>query len=325
MDDRFLDGLRESPRPTFARDLRERLRGHEAEGARSSWRPALAAGMAVVLMALAFTLPSVRASAQAFLDLFRVRNFAAVPIDPERLRVLKEQEIDLQKLLADQVETLKEPREPQTYATVREAGDAAGIAALEPAELPKGVTLRGIEVRGDAAARVTINTARLRSLLETLDLTEVQVPAGIDGKVVDVRVPPVVIESFGRGTEGDPRAVLLQARSPEVTLPPGVDLERLAEVGLRIVGLSEDEARRFARTTDWSSTLLVPVPAGAGSFREVEVRGVRGLLVSMEREDRRGQNPGTVTVVLWSEGDRAYGLRGTLSPTDLVKMANSLR
>jgi hypothetical protein len=183
-----------------------------------------------------------------------------------------------------------------------------------------------VAVRGDAAARLTVDTARLRSLLETLDLRDVEIPAGIDGKVVDVRVPPVVVQSFRRGeSEAGPRAELLQSKSPEVTLPSGVDLARLGEVGLRIVGLPAHEARRFASTIDWSSTLLVPVPVGAGSFREVQVRGARALFVSMETRAKTGAPKGTRHVLLWSEGDQVFALAGNIDEVNLLQMANSLQ
>jgi hypothetical protein len=264
----------------------------------------------------------VRASAQAFLDLFRVRNFAAVPVDVDRMRMLENQKVDLQALLADRVETLKEPDPPKVYPTVDAAGAAAGFDAREPATLPDGYALDQVVVRGNGAARVTIDAPRLRSMLETLDLKDVQLPDGIDGQVVEVRVPPIVVQSFRRGERG--RVELIQARSPEVSLPPGLDLARLGEIGLRVVGLSADEARRFSRTIDWGSTLLVPVPAGAGSFLEVEVRGTRGLLVTMNRNeaDRKG---GDASVLLWSEGDRVFGVCGNLDSMKLVQLANSLR
>jgi len=89
MDDRFLKDARQEPRPEFARNLRERLRAQEsrAEVRKTSparFVPALA-GLAAVLVAVGlFSIPAVRATAQGFLDLFRVRNFAAVEFDPSR-------------------------------------------------------------------------------------------------------------------------------------------------------------------------------------------------------------------------------------------------
>ena len=61
--------------------------------------PAIWAGVTAVLVAALFLFPSVRASAQAFLDLFRVRNFAAVTVDAARLEQLRGMELDVQSIL----------------------------------------------------------------------------------------------------------------------------------------------------------------------------------------------------------------------------------
>ena len=91
MDDRMLHEYRRDPDPRFARDLRERLRRQEGRrplAARGVVRlAALAAGVAVV--AALFTIPSVRVSAQSFLELFRVRRFAAVPFSESRFETLR--------------------------------------------------------------------------------------------------------------------------------------------------------------------------------------------------------------------------------------------
>src|ERR1041385_5776542 len=105
MDDQFLNEQRRDPDSGFAARLHERLKSQGA--ARPTWRPAwtgiklaplAAGGVAMGAMILLFTLPSVRASAQAFLDLFRVRSFAAVPVNEERIEKLKDGNIDLKGL-----------------------------------------------------------------------------------------------------------------------------------------------------------------------------------------------------------------------------------
>src|SRR5207247_7753203 len=133
VDDRFLHGARRDPRPDFV----ERLQGDlKRQGpARPAlarpfggWRPAplVASAAAAVLLILLFTVPSVRVQAQAFLDLFRVRNFAAVPVDPSRIRQLDGGSIDLESLLGNHVETLRDPGPPQLYSAPRAAGPAPG-------------------------------------------------------------------------------------------------------------------------------------------------------------------------------------------------------
>ena len=60
----------------------------------------LAAPAVVVLVLIAIAaFPSTRASAQAFLDLFRVVNIAAVPVNIDRLQQLSQQGLDIPTLL----------------------------------------------------------------------------------------------------------------------------------------------------------------------------------------------------------------------------------
>src|SRR5262249_11428957 len=93
VNDDFLSQDREEPRPEFAQALRERLRqvspapDPERPGTRRTAArllPALAAAGALAALTFAFTLPPVRAAARSFLDLFRVKRFVAVPVDPDR-------------------------------------------------------------------------------------------------------------------------------------------------------------------------------------------------------------------------------------------------
>ncbi len=82
-----------------------------------------AAWAAVVLVSLStFTLPSVRAAARSFLDLFRVVNFAPIRIDESRIGALKTN-IDLPQLMADQFQVLKEAAPPQTVASIAAAAE----------------------------------------------------------------------------------------------------------------------------------------------------------------------------------------------------------
>ena len=94
MDDRFLYEARREPRPEISANLRAKLRRQGPERSGVRWltlRPgaAVAAGLVMLVAAALIAFPSVRASAQAFLDLFRVRNFAAVEFDPARLDKLQ--------------------------------------------------------------------------------------------------------------------------------------------------------------------------------------------------------------------------------------------
>ncbi len=330
MDDRFLERMREEPRPAFARSLRERLRGVEdaAETRRSVWRPALAGVFAVAVFAASFTLPAVRVAAQNALDLFRVRGFAGVEIDESRidqLRKLADEAGDNPAMMVfDSQEVLKEPGEPQQFPSADLAASAAGLATvMRLGTVPQGYKFENAQVSGEGAARLTLRTDRLRPILDALDLRDVQVPPGFDGQSITVHKPAIVMQRY---TDGKRKFGVLEAMSPEVTLPPGADLKQLAEMGLRVLGLDSKEAKRMASTVDWSTTLLVPVPTSAGSFRQVTVNGQKALFVTMKPETRAdGTKTRRGALVLWSEGGRVHAVQGELEGDDILELANSLR
>ncbi|HET7498195.1 MAG TPA: hypothetical protein VFM00_07825 [Candidatus Eisenbacteria bacterium] len=325
MDDRMLHEYRRDPDPRFARDLRERLRRQEGRRSPVAGRvvrlAALAAGVALV--AALFTIPSVRVSAQSFLELFRVRRFAAVPFSESRFETLRslEQGKDHGLLVLDKEETVLDPG-PMRYVPSREAASPeAGFAVSAPSYLPEGLVADSVFVEGAGAMRLSVSEAKLRSVLQRLDLNDVEVPTGLDGRWIEVKKPPVVFQKFRSPRNG--RAMLVQARSPEVSVPAGWDVERLAEIGLRVLGLDTGEARRIARSTDWRSTLLVPVPMNVSTFRQVTVRGQSGLLITTSTRGQDGRRR-EGAMLMWTQGERVFCLQGNLSGRDLMQMAESV-
>jgi hypothetical protein len=325
MSDRFLNELRQDPDPRFTTGLRARLRAQEPP--RAAWWPAhltptLAGALAVGLVVALFTIPSVRVSAQAMLDVFRVRKFAAVPFDAARMDKLQEMDSNRMFMVFDKNEVVREPGVPQVVASTAEAATAAGFPVVRPSYLPEGLAADTIKVQGAGELRLSVNEAKLRALLDALDLKDVRVPSGLEGKVVDVRKAPIVVQQF---RSSGARAALMQSNSPEIAIPPGVDIVELAQVGLRVLGLDAGEARQIATSTDWRSTLLVPVPLNASTFRQVTVRGNQGLLITMSGKNTSGDRVRQGTVVMWSEGDRVFAATGTLSDRDMLQMVESMQ
>ncbi len=294
MSDHFLSGLREEPRPEFAERLERRLREideseRERRLAPGPWRrfaPALAGVSLAAALAFAFTLEPVRAAALEFLDLFRVKRFAAVPVDPERLARLAEGGLDFKALVADQVQVVVAPQPPQAVDSPEAGAVAAGITARLPGVLPERTELADTKLVPSAAFRVQVDTGKLEALALAAGADEIEIPAFWNGATIDVEVPPVLGVRYARtieATDGRPAReesfVLLQSAIPEVGLPEGFDLATLGRLGLRLAGMSATDAESFSRAIDWRSTLLVPVPVQGGTFREVEVSGRQGLFV----------------------------------------------
>ena len=325
MDDRFLSQMRRDPPPALRQGLQARLHAQGPASRLSGLRPAPVLGLALAAAAITslFLFPSVRASAQAMLDLFRVRKFAAVHFDESRFDKVRELDKDHALMVFERKDETGDTGPPKWSPSPKAAGAIAGIDVRRVGYLPNGLALDSVFVSGASQARLTVSETRLRNLLDALDLHDVSVPGGLDGKLVEVRKPPVVIQRFKHDRW---EAALIQARSPEVSVPAGMDIERLAEIGLRVLGLDETEARRFAQETDWRSTLVVPVPINAGTFRQVTVHGQSGLLITTTREtEHDGERHLPGSMVLWTEYDRVFGLMSNLGPDDVMQMAESVR
>lgn len=344
MNDDFLYDMRRTPPPEFAARLRARLAAQGDElrvpSSTAPWlslslnaplrRAATIAAVVVVTVGLA-TIPAVRASAQAFLNLFRVTNFVAVPVDTSRLDRLAERDLSLDRLIGEQVEILVPPAPPQPFLTPQLAATAAGIPARLPSTLPAGLEQVEVRMLSGRTVRVTADVNKLERLLETLQIDDVAIPDGLHGQQVTVAVPPIVEVRY-RQREGYTSeeyrsdVSFVQAKSPHVELPRGLNLAELAQIGLRVLGFNRDEAARFAGAINWNTTMVVPVPANAAEFHQITVNGHPGLVVETAPRPRKsGRGEERTTIVLWSDGAQVFGIKGTLQPVTLMEMANSVR
>ena len=326
MDDQFLYGAWRRPSPQLAARIRARLDQQDRQPpAMHQPRPMLrAAGYvaAAVLTGSAFALPSVRAGAAAFLDLFRVVNFAPIAIQSGRMRELERSDLDLPRLLGEQIQVVKDPGAPRTVADAAAAAAFTDSRLRTPLWLPRGMQLAGFEVRDEGEMRVTLSTAKLQTLLDVMGIEDVRVPQGADGQIATLHVPRIARVRF---QDGQRTVELWQARQPVAALPSGIDIPALAQVGLRILGVESSQAYSFAHNIDWRTTLLVPVPAEVAAFRQVLVQGNNGLLIESRSRDGAGEGTRPVAQLMWSAAGSMYVLMGNVRSEELFVMAQSLQ
>lgn len=335
MNDEFLKQYREPPRPEFARQLQDKCAGYGAEGKINmvkqktwrqnmlKWSPALLAALVVIAAVMVITLPPARALAQDFLSLFRVKRFAAVTVDPARMKQLNNLNIDTEQLFAENVQVLQDPGKPVQVQTIKEAGERAGFNVALPSALPQNAKPE-IFVEGAGSAVITANTGKALEILNMVGINDVQFPAGLDGAKITITKPAAVMLNYSLK---DGKVSLMQSPGPEVELPPGVELKQLGEIGLRVLGLSQEDAHNFAANVDWSSTFLIPIPANAAEVRQVTVNGADGLLLTSNGTARNGRSPYAdgSSVLLWANNGMVYAMQGQGSTVNLLDLANSVQ
>jgi len=326
MDESRLSAFRKDPPADWAESLRVRLLESEMPDVlpdiSNRWplRRLMATLAVLVLAAGIFTVPALRASAVSFLALFRVVNFVAVPVDAGRLRALDDNHLNLERLIGDHVQLLVDPGPPRPVASMNEAAAVAGFELKMPTWLPADTKIIEMAVSGERAVQVTADSKRLEEALDTLGITDLRMPAGLDGQTVTVRVPPIAMVRFESGGRSPRRTRFFQAPAPEVTMPAGVDSSVLGEIGLRVLGVPKDTARQFAAAIDWNTTLIVPIPPTAQSFRQIEIAGKPAIAIGYQPPD---ESP--TTMILWSNGGRVFGMQSIQSYEQVVAMADSVR
>jgi hypothetical protein len=245
----------------------------------------------------------------------------AVPVDDARVDAVSEAlsstGLDIPRLIGSQVQVLADGGPPTTVGSIDIAASIAGMTVQQPTWRPDLTTLAGVQVMGERAVQVIANTPQMQSMLDALGIDDIEIPPTVNGQSAVIRVPPVVElwyqQELNDGRLGR-RANLLQVRTPTVELPEGLELATFGEIGLRILGLEAAHARQLAQRIDWHSTLLVPVPPRAQSFRHVEIRGGQGLGVMFEQ----------LNILVWSQGDRVFAMRSSFTMDDTIRIAQSI-
>jgi hypothetical protein len=259
---------------------RRRMTMPKIRSRRSRVAATLVAACAILAL---FTLAPVRSAAAQFLAIFRVREIRTVPFDPSRPEELIQSGFDPEEFVEVEVVSggggLEESR---PLSGLSEAEAEVGFALRVPARLGEPVA---VELVPAQTVRLHVDGARVHELLDGLGLDASAVPPE-DG-VVQVRTWDGVAMGFERGERN---VVYLTAPSPEVTLPPGWDPAALGRLYLTMLGASPGEAESLAASIDWTSTLVLPVPAGQAETRHVQVDGVEGVLFLDSGDGPRGKD-----------------------------------
>jgi hypothetical protein len=293
------------------------------------YRPAWVAVTLVLVLVVAFSFPQVQAIATSFLGLFRVEQIEAVEVGISLDEMPDEMErhfMAFEQLMSSDMFQVDQEGEPYDVADAAEASSATGYLVRLPA------TISGeqrISYQPAATLRFTIDRALWQAIIDEMGY-DFELPRSVDGKEVLVKVPQSVTAFYGEcshATADDIQegveeglatcTMLTQMLSPTIEAPPGLDVNRIGQIFLEVLGLSPEEAARFSQDTDWSTTLVIPVPEGA-KYRDVKVDGVSGTLF----EDPHGKK--SRYTLMWIKDGMLYALAGDSRISEVLTIANSL-
>lgn len=299
------------------------------------YRPAWALMALIALIAISMTFEPVRVWAGGLLAQFRVERVQVLPIDPSLLNALGANQTltqQVSQLLADSMQVTKKPNKAQTVDSAAKASQLAGFTVRLPASRSD---VAQIVVQDSGAFQFTVNRPRAQTLMNEMGYSRLQLPASLDGAVIKVSIPAGVSAAYGTcpklgeeklGGQGSPARTMLnctivaQIPSPTVDTPPTLNVQELAVIGLQVTGMKPDEARAFAQTVDWTSTLVVPIPRNSASSKPVQVDGVTGYLIQRPLDDAPQY------ALIWVKNGIVYAIGGLGNDTAAaLGMGNSLK
>jgi len=283
------------------------------------WRPVLVSLALVFIVVLAFSFEPVQVAARDFLSIFRVQEFAVIPIGPEQREQMAEVGALLgQNFFLSEPVVIEEP-EQETVATLDEASDAVGFTVRAPTYTPEElIPVQDIQVSSRGVGRFEVDLELARTLFEILELDPALLPDSLGEEPLEVILPPMATQSWTY--QGRTGLTFIQAPSPTVDFPDDVDPDALGAAALQLLGMDERTAARMSESIDWTTTLVLPIPTDVAAFREVVIDGTRGLLIS-----ETGDEHGSYSALMWQKDGIVYFLEGNLSMDLVMDVADSIR
>lgn len=309
------------------------------EGSGNKWQRFLPALIGAVVIVGIFSLPAGRNLVARFFRSLRMQKVQAVNVnlssfsDPNANPALHQM---ISQMVSDDVNvTTNEPDQavPDAAAASRASGFDVSVVG-ERKDQAKFV------VSGRHAFEMTLNRERLQSVFSQAGHPEISVPSSLDGAPLNVEIPRAVEIQYGHcpapgtaaqevasnitgptpsSTEYSDCLRLREGPIPVVNAPKGIDLQKLAEIGLETAGMNPNQAREFLQTVNWQSTLVMTVPRFLRSYEAVTISGVKGTLLNMA--GRRG--PGYA--LIWAKDGRGFLLTGFGDPGHAVEWADSVK
>jgi len=292
--------------------LRERARAAgpsvRSSGTASFRAPLKWAGAAAAALVVAAAL-GVTGVADSIFQIFEAKQFTAVNVAPGDLRTLEQ-------LGAFGTLTWSQQPTPHQVASAAAASAATGIGAPTVTVPARVSDPAAYAVLDRTTATFTFDAAKAAASAAKIGRTMAPMPARIDGSTLIFVGGPAIVVTYGTGT-GAPGVAVVVAKTPTISS----DRASIADIQgylLAQPGISPELAAQIRGINDAASTLPLPIPVGRAATKPVTVHGVaNGLFV--------GDSTGLGSGVIWQQNGLVYLVGGTLTESETLAVANSLK
>lgn len=285
----------------------------------------------VTILAISLTFPSVRAFANSFLGLFRVEQIQVIEFDADKVSEQMGSSSQLEQILGENVQ-FEELGEHQEVGSAAEASELAGFAVRLPSSMDSEMKLT---LQPGANMTFNADIDLIQTVLDEIGRSDIQLPPGIDGAQVELDIPASVTAQYGQcDFEELPKpedgehpmkdadwemtcTSFMQVPSPTISAPPGLDIAKIGEAYLQVLGMSQEEAESFSQNVDWTTTFIVPIPQYSADYEEVTVDGVTGTYIQNKYD--------SWYALLWVKDGIVHSLSGPGGKAEALGIAKSLK
>jgi hypothetical protein len=277
------------------------------------WATARRPVVVAVLAAVVLGAMGATGAAQKLITIFEPQAVVGVPVSPS------DSGGAIDPLIFGDLKWTPAPPQVRQVADAAAASQTTGLRVVAPSSLPSGVpNTVSYGVIDHATASFTFDNARAKAEAARRGQKISEMPAGVDGSTLFISAGPGLVQVYGSPAGPGagitlPILVIGQSRVPVIT-STGVTTKQLQGYVLSQPGMPADLVQYVRAIDDPSATLPIPIPRGMATSRQVDVQGVKGLLV----------DAGIAAGVVWIKDGIIYGVAGQLTPDQVLLIANSL-
>ena len=292
-------------------------------------RPAWITLAVIALLVVSLAFAPARAIANTFLGLFRVEQVRVVEFNAQDMPEQLGSSSQFEYIMSNDVH-IQERGEPQEVSSPEEASALVGIPIRLPTQIEGQETL---EVLPGGDVTFNVDLEQIRTVLRDIGRADIELPDSLDGATVFVDIQAGVQAKYGecefdleedleshQTPRGSDCTTFLQIPSPTVSAPPGLDIVQIGEAFLQVTGMSPEEAADFARSVDWTTTLIIPIPRYGSEHEDVQVDGVTGTLIQ-----QYGYKMDDGYLLIWVKDGILHALSGPGDSTAALEIASSLK
>jgi anti-sigma factor RsiW len=271
------------------------------------------AAVVTLCLAGAMSFHDVRSAVADFLTVFRAEKIQTISITPHDMAQLDQAisngigKVDIKEFGTIEMQGREQHLAGITLDKARAAADFT-IAAPQLSGYNEPTANLDQSPRMD----LTLNVNKINGLITNLGGVKL-LPAELAGKTFTLDIHPLVTLNY-QSSEGLAPIALAETRSPELSVPGGVNVDEVRDALLSLPFWPDNIKQQLEGIKDWRHTLIVPA---SDNTTAVTVSGQPGVYMRLNDQGS--------AMLFWAKDGIVYSLSGPLSQEKAVQIAESIR